>query len=95
MEKASTFLAGHARTRERFERVGSLVSGFESAFGLELLSTVHWVIEHDKPTSEADLVRHTYAWNKRKERFSVRQIMLAADVLRENGWTAARFSAAQ
>ena len=95
VDKASAFLEGCAKTRERFGRVGLLVSGFESAFGLELLSTVHWVIEHDKPTSEADLVRRTYAWNKRKKQFSARQIVLAADVLRENGWTAARLSAAQ
>lgn len=95
VDKASAFLEDCAQTRERLDRVGSLVSGFESAFGLELLSTVHWVIEHDKPTSETDLVRQTYAWNKRKERFSARQIKLAADVLRENGWTAARFSATQ
>ncbi len=95
VDEASTFLTSCAKTRERFDRVGSLVSGFESAFGLELLSTVHWVIEHDKPTSEADLVRLTYAWNKRKKRFSARQIVLAADVLRENGWIAARLSAAQ
>lgn len=95
VDKASSFLEGCAETRERLGRVGSLVSGFESAFGLELLSTVHWVIEHDEPTSEADLIRQTYAWNKRKKQFSARQIMLAADVLRENGWNAARFSAAQ
>ena len=94
-DKASAFLEGCAKTRERFDRVGSLVSGFESAFGLELLSTVHWVIEHEKPASEADLVRLTYAWSNRKKRFSPRQIMLAVDVLRENDWTEARFSAAQ
>ncbi len=95
VDKASAFLEGCAKTRERFDRVGSLVSGFESAFGLELLSTVHWVIEHDKPVSGADLVRRTYAWNRRKKQFSARQIVLAADVLREHRWTTARFSAVQ
>ena len=34
-------------TRQRFERVAELVDGFESSFGLELLSTVHWVLEHE------------------------------------------------
>ena len=94
-DKASAFLEGCTKTRERFDRVGSLVSGFESAFGLELLSTVHWIIDHEKPASEADLVKLTYAWSNRKKRFSARQIVLAANVLRENGWTEARFSAAQ
>ena len=63
-----------------------LVDGFESAFGLELLSTVHWVLVRDNPASQDDLVRLTYAWNERKKRFSPRQIGLAADVLREKGW---------
>ena len=33
-----------------------LGDGFESAFGLELLSTVHWVLEHDAPESQDDLI---------------------------------------
>ena len=60
-----------------------LVNGFESTFGLELLSTVHWVLEHDRPRSRDDLITSTYAWN---ERCSPRQIGLAADVLTQKGW---------
>ena len=70
-----------------------LVDGFESAFGLELLSTVHWVLVHDNPASQDDLIALTYAWNDRKRRFSPRQIGLAADVLREKGWTDAHLAA--
>lgn len=83
---AATVLRRSPRTKERFDRVVSLVDGFESGFGLELLSTVHWVIEHDTPESRDDLVALTYAWNDRKKRFSPRQIDLAADVLGEKGW---------
>ena len=74
------------KTRERFDRVTDLVDGFESAFGLELLSTVHWVLVRDNPASQDDLVRLTYAWDERKKRFSPRQIGLATDVLRKKGW---------
>ena len=73
-------------TRERFERVVDLVEGFESSFGLELLSTVHWVLEHETPASLDDLISRTHGWNARKKRFSPRQLTLAAEVLHEKGW---------
>src|SRR6202042_3301980 len=40
---AEAFLAADSKTRIRFDRVGDLVEGFETPFGLELLATVHWV----------------------------------------------------
>ena len=86
VEDAARVLRRSPRTRERFDRVTDLVDGFESAFGLELLSTVHWVLVRDNPASQDDLVALTYAWNERKKRFSSRQIGLAADVLRDKGW---------
>ena len=86
VEDATKALHRSPKTRERFDRVTDLVDGFESAFGLELLSTVHWVLVRDNPASQDDLVRLTYAWNERKKRFSPRQIGLAADVLWEKGW---------
>lgn len=88
---AARVLRRSPRTRERFDRVVDLVDGFESGFGLELLSTVHWVVEHETPESRDDLVALTYAWNDRKKRFSTRQIVLAADVLGEKGWIDANF----
>ena len=85
---AHQFLREHPDTRARFERVADLVDGFESSFGLELLSTVHWVLEHEPVASREDLVARVYGWNERKKRFSPRQIGLAADTLTEKGWTA-------
>ncbi len=38
------FLEHKADTQARFKRVSDLVEGFESSFGLELLTTVHWVV---------------------------------------------------
>ena len=86
VDDAARVLRRSPRTRERFDRVTDLVDGFESAFGLELLATVHWVMVRDNPTSHDGLVDRTYAWNERKKRFSPRQIGLAADVLRDKGW---------
>ena len=86
-ENAAEVLRRSRRTRERFDRVADLVDGFESAFGLELLSTVHWVLVHDAPAARDELVTLTYAWNERKRRFSPRQIGLAVEVLTDKGWT--------
>lgn len=92
VEEARALLERTDDTRTRFDRVADLVNGFESAFGLELLSTVHWVIEKHAPASRDDLIKLTYAWNERKKRFSPRQITLAADVLKEKNWTDINFA---
>ena len=41
--EAGNFLSVRPATQERIDRVSDLVAGFETSFGLELLSTVHWV----------------------------------------------------
>lgn len=88
-EDAERLLAQHAETRARFERVADLVQGFETPFGLELLSTVHWVVTREKAHSEDEVTARVYAWNERKRRFSPRQIALARDVLARKGWIVA------
>ena len=86
VDEAAAFLASHAETRERLDRVVELVDGFESSFGLELLSTVHWVATEESATADEAVIERVYAWDRRKQRFSERQIRLALKVLREKGW---------
>lgn len=86
VQDAEKFLRTHPETHTRFDRVADLVSGFETPFGLELLSTVHWVAMNEKAQSMDEVVEHIYAWNDRKRHFTPRQIALAADVLRSKGW---------
>jgi uncharacterized protein YwgA len=86
VDDAIRFLKDHRDTQTRFERVGALVEGFESPFGLELLATVHWLVTHESIKEVDDIVRSAYAWNERKKQFSERQIRLAFDKLVRNGW---------
>jgi len=86
IEDATTFLQQHPDTRNRFDKVAELVEGFESPFGLELLSTVHWVMKNESVSSVDEVVNFTYAWNDRKRQFTPRQIALGADVLLSKGW---------
>jgi hypothetical protein len=86
IEDATAFLQQHADTSTRFDKVAELVDGFESPFGLELLSSVHWVMKNEPVNSVDEVISHTYAWNDRKRQFTPRQIALAVDVLSRKDW---------
>jgi O-acetyl-ADP-ribose deacetylase (regulator of RNase III) len=86
LEDAREFLKSKVETQKRLERVSRLVEGFESPFGLELLSTIHWIASVETVQSLDDVVASVYAWNDRKKQFSKRQIALAVNVLSRQGW---------
>jgi hypothetical protein len=86
VKDSEAFLTETGVTRERFDRVGRLVEGFETPFGLELLSSVHWVASRENVRSAEEAVSKVYAWNERKKRFSPRQIGIAFETLRAKGW---------
>jgi O-acetyl-ADP-ribose deacetylase (regulator of RNase III) len=83
---AEATLRRRPATREHFERVAQLVEGFESPFGLELLSTVHWVATRTRPATEQELIQRFYAWADRKRQFTPQQVRLARKVLTEKEW---------
>ena len=83
---AEALLIDAVPTRARFDRVSNLVEGFESPFGLELLSTVHWVATRANAATPEAAVEETYAWNDRKRQFSRQQITIAFDRLQSKGW---------
>ena len=86
LEDADAFLETAPETQACFERVSALIEGFESSFGLELVSTVHWIASEEKILVFDDIVNYAYAWNERKKQFSRRQIKIAFDILLEKGW---------
>ncbi len=85
-EDAEAFLADKQETAARFNRVAKLVEGFETPFGLELLSTVHWVVAHEGAKSADEAVLKVHAWNEHKRKFSSRQIGIAYETLDVEGW---------
>ena len=86
VEDAKAFLDQHTESRTNFERVTKLVEGFESPYGLELLSTVHWVLTRESTSVQNNLERQVYAWNARKRQFTQRQLAIAEERLRSQGW---------
>lgn len=86
VEEATAFLRSHADTNARFGHVTRLVDGFETPFGLELLSTVHWVMAHDGIQPLPAVAQAVYDWAPGKWQFTAAQIELASDRLRADGW---------
>ncbi len=90
-DEADRFLEGRFASIERLERVAELIEGFETPYGMELLSSVYWVAKHDKPsTANTDeIVKRLHGWNARKrEMFKTEHIQVATDRLIEANWLA-------
>lgn len=92
VDAARDVLHAYPETAERIERVLELTDGFESAYGMELLSSVHWVAvqEHDEAAVDADAAtRLVRAWSARKERmYTPEHVRAAWRTLRTRGWLA-------
>ncbi len=85
-KEAGAFLEKLPATRKHFERVVSLVEGFETPVGLELLSTVHWLVTKEHIKDQDTLVQAIHDWVPRKRQFTPTQIKLAIDRLSSEGW---------
>lgn len=85
-EEAIKFLESKKQTKKRFDKVASLVDGFESPFGLELLSSAHWLIEKEGLQKRSGVVANIHNWNLHKQQFTERQINIAIDYLVDKGW---------
>jgi len=85
-EDSNLFLKSQEKTMVHFKKVAELVDGFESPFGLELLSTVHWVITREYAQYPKDVVSKVHSWNNRKKQFTTRQIFIAIKTLFKRGW---------
>ncbi|MCH8937244.1 MAG: macro domain-containing protein, partial [Gemmatimonadetes bacterium] len=49
--KADRAIEKHRESAARLERVAELIHGYETPYGMELLSSVHWVAKHASPPS--------------------------------------------
>lgn len=83
--EAASFLQGHAAALGRFDRVVDLIAGFETPFGMELLTTVHWVMAQEGGRADDALAR-VHAWNTRKRMFTADQVAITVATLHERGW---------
>ena len=85
-QRAEAFLQKHPQTCAHFQRVDKLIRGFETPYGTELLSTVHWVAKQEAAADADRAVEKVYAWNERKRMFREPHVRLAWRVLEDAGW---------
>ncbi len=70
VDKAGKYLADDRQTLSRMARVQKLIEGFEDPYGLEVLSSVHWVMCHDSRARDSveDAIKAVQSWNPRKRK---------------------------
>jgi len=89
VKEADEFLEGHDKSKARLQRVADLIEGFETPYGMELLSSVHWVAKHNElpARGEDDAIAAVHGWNARKHgMFRAEHIVIAYQQLREQDW---------
>ena len=87
VEQANEFLELNPEAKERIENVAQLIKGFESPYGVELLSTVHWVAKNADIENTADVVTKVYQWNERKRHLmKTKHIEKAYNTLQQQAW---------
>jgi O-acetyl-ADP-ribose deacetylase (regulator of RNase III) len=91
-DAAAEYLQDHPELRDRLDRVSRLIAGFETPYGMELLSSVHWLATRgDAPARDAASATRLLAdWNERKRNmFKAPHVQVAWQRLAEEGWLAA------
>jgi len=87
--EASQYLDKEPDANDRLQRVGDLIEGFETPYGMELLSSVLFVAKHDSPpaTCADDAVKQVHGWNDRKKKIlNTDHIRIAWDHLQSQRW---------
>ena len=90
---AEAFIAEkqHSELAGQVVRVGRLIDGYQSSYGMELLASVHWVATHEADVrSLDDAVAAVHAWNDRKRHLmKPEHIASAWKRLGDEGWLVA------
>jgi O-acetyl-ADP-ribose deacetylase (regulator of RNase III) len=88
-DEADKLLADDPEAFQRLERVGRLIEGFETPYGMELLSSVHWVAAADDISAQTaeQAVDRIFAWNAHKRKtFKAIHVHKAWQRLAEQNW---------
>lgn len=89
VEQANSFLLeqGDESVNEHLQEVADLISGFETSYTMELLSSVHWVATQQGAQTWEDALVKVGEWNPRKKRMmEPHHVKVAWEQLEEYGW---------
>jgi O-acetyl-ADP-ribose deacetylase (regulator of RNase III) len=95
VEATNAFLDTKDETNERLNRVAQLIEGYEDPYGMELLSSVHWVMAHEpaaRDNAEAAIAA-VQKWSPRKRKLlKPEHLRKAWKRLKEQNWEALTMS---
>ena len=90
LAEAEAFIANKAirRSQPVLRRVGQLIDGYQSSYGMELLASVHWVAAHEPGVRSVDeAITAVHGWNDRKKLLmQPDHVKFAWHRLAEEGW---------
>lgn len=90
LEEAESYIAteGKQNLLDRINRISTLIDGFQSPYGMELLATVHWVATHEHNVNSSEsATTAVHAWNSRKQQLMrPEHINIAWSRLETLGW---------
>lgn len=70
------------------ERISQLIEGFETPYGLEMLATLHWIVQEDPQAADCEVaIERVQEWSDRKKNlFKPHHLEIAWNHLKEQGW---------
>jgi len=95
LNEADKFLVNNSDSCRRIESVSELIGGFEGPYGMELLSTVHWVCTKEPNAQNLkEVIEAIYNWdeshpewnNRKRSLMSEKDISIAWEHLTKLGW---------
>jgi len=88
--EAESVVNSTEHTNKRLERIATLIDGFDTPYGLELLSSVDWVVRRVDPSASRDSSKATalvHEWSDRKKRmFRSEHVIAAWNRLKSQAW---------
>lgn len=70
---------------EMVQRLARLIEGYEGPYGMELLSSVHWLAHHEKHYPVERVIEELRSWSEHKSSFDEISIRAAYARLKEDG----------
>lgn len=91
VEEARKVLSAQPEAQKRFEKVARLIEGFETPYGLELLASIHWLVEEEQAAkTPAEATGALRSWTQRKAHlFREQHVQKAWTRLRVEQWLSA------
>ena len=90
LHEADVFIeaSGDTALTQRLGRLQALIDGFQTPYGMELLSTVHWVATHEGGVDSPDAALQAIGkWSARKKKMmQTTHVRAAWDRLAQQGW---------